>query len=304
MGQGWTRTLQELGYQKDTERVGSTESSTSLTDQSFTFNASEAQYTTKVLEFTAPSRKTQDFMISIYNPSTENALKVQVKNMIASFNSITRPAKITDINVAAQTRSDPAYVQYYDASGASYSNLTTAFTNATANDVAVPGHAEAEVGDILYIGAANRFRRVYFNVGTAKTDVSTLVWEYWDGDSWETLTDLTDGTVAFTATAGVYELAFNPPIAWAKTAVNSQTYYWIRCRCTAFTSAGTAGAITQGKIVDNYYSDITSEPVYGLFNGANTCRLVISNQTASVGASQTIAGAGAFTGHVRITPLI
>jgi hypothetical protein len=277
-------------------------------DQTFSFTASEAQYTTKILEFAAPSQIGTDYMITVYNPSTENALKVQVKNMVESFGGNTRPAKVTEFPVSAQAaRVNPAYVYYFDQSGGggagTYTDNTTAFTNATANDVAVPGHASGEVGDAVYIGYGNRFRKVYMNVGTAKTDVSTLVWEYYNGSTWASLTDIQDGTVGFTAAAGIYEVSFDPPINWGKVAVNSQTLFWVRCRCSAFTSAGTQGAITQGNLANNYNADVFQEPVWGLFNNGTDARLVISNETAAVGASQTVAGAGAFTGYVRITPI-
>lgn len=292
---GTVNVLQHGDYQDD---------ATSLTDQSFSFTASEIANTTKILEFIAPTDKTKDFMVSVYNPSTETALLIQAKNMLASFGGITRPGDVDSTTVNAQSaRVNPTVYSYYDQSATSFASDLTDFTNATANDCLVPGHAAAEVEDAIYIGYTNRFRKVHFNVGTAKTDVSTLVWEYWNGSAWATLTDLVDGTVGFTQ-SGVNTVAFNPPIGWAKNDPMSggTNYYYIRCRCSAYTSAGTQGLITQGNISDNYNADVASYPIYGLFNGASKVRMVISNNTA-IGAAATVAGAGAFTGWIRITPI-
>jgi hypothetical protein len=279
---------------------------TALTDQSFSFAASDPANTTKILEFTAPDNPAKEYLITLYNPSTETNVRMQVKNLLSSFGGYTRPAKLDEHTYSAQpARINPTKVYYYDASGTSYSDETTDFTNATANDVAIPGHAEAEVGDILYIGYTNRFRKVYINIGTQKTDVSTLVTKYYNGSTWATLSDIaTDGVAGslnFAAATGVHEYGFHPPINWAATTVNGTSAYWVAVECTAFTSAGTQGQITQGNIVDNINSDIEHYNVYGLFNQGDV-RLVLSNGT-QIGASVTVAGAGAFTGYVRISPI-
>ena len=154
-----------------------------------------------------------------------------------------RLAEVTE----GSTTENPKAVLYYDDSAETFTSKLTAFTNATANDVAVPGHAEGEIDDYLAIGFDSKFGIVNFDIGTAKTDTSTLVWEYWDGQDWETLT-ATDATVGFTET-GSKSLTFSPPINWASRSLNSGTsYYYIRVRCSAFTSADTAGAISQGTL--------------------------------------------------------
>ena len=142
---------------------------------------------------------------------------------------------------------DPEIMSYYDASADTFTSKKTAFKNATANDVDVPGHAAAEVGDYLLWGDQDQFLIIAVTTGTAKTDTSTLVWEYWDGDSWATLS-VSDGTVGFTET-GEKTVTWTAPEDWEKRSINNSAMcYFVRCRCSAFSTAATAGAITSGTI--------------------------------------------------------
>ena len=157
------------------------------------------------------------------------------------------------------TTENPKAVLYYDDSGGSFTSKLTAFTNGTGNDVPIPGHAEAEIDDYLAIGFDKKYGIINFDIGTSKTDVSTLIWEYWTGQTWATLTT-TDATVGFTET-GSKSVTFTPPINWAKRSLNSGTaYFYVRVRCSAFTSAGTAGAVSQGTL--GTQPDTSTEFIY------------------------------------------
>ena len=81
--------------------------------------------------------------------------------------------------------------------------------------------------DRTYIGHSVRFTQVIVDVQTASSG-QTLVWEYWNGTAWSTLT-VTDGTSGFTVDGTV---TWTAPTNWATTAVNSSTLYWIRVRFT------------------------------------------------------------------------
>ena len=175
------------------------------------------------------------------------------------------------------------------------------FTNVTVNDVTVPGHVRAN--EALYIGSLTPFNKVYFNLGTASTDVCTLVYEYYNGSQWVALTNVTDNTVAFTATAGVYSLKFKAPSDWAKVVVNAGTSsYFIRVRCSAFTSAGTQGLITQGIMTLTANSDRFTRIIRGLVE--TDFKVIVQNATAGVAASQSIGGAGAFSGSIAVMRMI
>ncbi len=95
--------------------------------------------------------------------------------------------------------------------------------------------AAEDVADYVAIGYSEQFGGVVFDNtnGTAGTN-GVVVWEYWDGDSWEVLTNVTDGTTGFTA--GVSDgqtLTFDIPTDWAAQVINgSASLFYIRARIT------------------------------------------------------------------------
>ncbi|NCN28301.1 hypothetical protein GW915_12095 [bacterium] len=134
--------------------------------------------------------------------------------------------------------------QSYNANTAVFTDETADIASATANDVALPPIQATTAGDCIYVGMDTKFGLFRLNVGTAGVYSATLVWEYWDGTAWATLT-VTDGTSGFTV-AGTNDVTFTPPANWATTAVDTITKYWIRCRASAVTSITTAPLGTQG----------------------------------------------------------
>lgn len=158
---------------------------------------------------------------------------------------------------------DPDSVLYYDSSANSFTSKKTAFKDSNANDVAIPGHAAAEVDDYLAMGYGDKFDKITVVVGTAKTDISTLVFEYWDGDEWKTLT-VTDSTTGFSV-AGEGTITFSKPDDWQKRSLNSSgELYFIRIRCSAFTSEGVAGSLTSGTV--STQPDLSTEYIYSSNN--------------------------------------
>jgi len=60
-----------------------------------------------------------------------------------------------------------------------------------------------------------------------------IVWEYWDGDSWEPLSGLVDDTGGFSV-SGLQDVTFDPPSDWAKVAIDLETpLYYIRARISS-----------------------------------------------------------------------
>jgi len=95
-----------------------------------------------------------------------------------------------------------------------------------------------QVNDAVYFGGNGDgpFAVLEFDVDTVATyGDDSLTWEYWDGDSWATLTIAHDNTDT-TAQNGKRSfqqdgrLIFIPPSDWASTTVNGQAAYWIRAR--------------------------------------------------------------------------
>lgn len=98
---------------------------------------------------------------------------------------------------------------------------TTAVTNKAAyfgsktNDTNVPGGS---------------FSSLIFDI-TQKSENITVVWEYWNGSAWTTLT-VQDNTDQFKR-EGVNSVNWLIPSNWATTTVNSVVGYWVRARISA-----------------------------------------------------------------------
>ncbi len=145
--------------------------------------------------------------------------------------------------------------------GGTYVDETTPLAEATANDVEVlPATPAAE--DACYFGhATKQFNIVTLNQTTQGVGTWTITWEYWDGDSWETISGLTDGTTGFTAATGFVDVSFTPPSDWAKVPIDNQHGYWIRARVSAYSAVTTAPQVGQGylNVVTGVYTDDTTD---------------------------------------------
>ena len=111
--------------------------------------------------------------------------------------------------------------------GGVFTDDTTDINDSGTSDVALFPAVPAS-GDAFLFGATQTFQRLVVSMGTVGVGTYTLTWEYWDGDSWESLTSVTDGTTDF-KTAGVKSVTFALPGDWATSTVNSQgPFYYIR----------------------------------------------------------------------------
>lgn len=91
--------------------------------------------------------------------------------------------------------------------------------------------------DIIYFGIddsegwSGPFSSLVFDVDDVNTDFDgNIAWEYWNGGGWVALTTV-DNTENFQET-GVNSVHWQIPNAWASTAINGVTAYWVRCRYT------------------------------------------------------------------------
>jgi hypothetical protein len=123
------------------------------------------------------------------------------------------------------------YAFFYNANTGTWTDETADINTSTPDDVYLPPQQATTEGDAIYIGSDYKFSKVRFNVSTAGnySDI-TIVWEYWNGTSWTTLT-VTDGTNGF-RNSGTNDVSFTPPANWAKTNIQGKTAYWIRARAT------------------------------------------------------------------------
>ena len=123
-----------------------------------------------------------------------------------------------------------------------WTDYTTPANNATANDfkllVFPPGTTDAFYIGIPSISGSSIIYTI--NIGTAGAGTWTITWEYWDGDSWETIPvgNVVQKDNQFldfkTAGTGIFEITI--PVGMASSTVNGITEYWIRGRVSAYTS--------------------------------------------------------------------
>ena len=93
---------------------------------------------------------------------------------------------------------DTSITKVYLDDGGVFMDYTTAFNNTGTNDVPLIPAVE-EVNDAFYFGSANKFSGLKLDIDTAGVG-NTIVWEYWDGSAWSslTVTDLTSGFTILT----------------------------------------------------------------------------------------------------------
>ena len=146
---------------------------------------------------------------------------------------ITRVCEMAKMN-ATFTGAAPSDVTQEDNSGASFVDETADAGDIGANDVDVPDPFDTD--DALYIGYSSTFSTLNINVSTAGVgdDVTgETVWEYYNGSSWEQVTDLEDLTAGFTV-SGTNTVSFVAGSDWTATTVDSgSSLYFLRFRATA-----------------------------------------------------------------------
>jgi len=118
--------------------------------------------------------------------------------------------------------------------GGAQTDETTEANESTSDDMTLLPVTPAQE-DAYYFGADQQFINLEVNVNQG-AGTWVITWEYWDGDSWEALAGVSDGTTGFTTT-GVNNVTFTLPTDWARNTVNSQgPFYYIRARVSDYTS--------------------------------------------------------------------
>jgi len=174
---------------------------------------------------------------------------------------------------------------------------TSDINNATVDDVYAPPFPTGATGDAIYFGANFPFSKLTINVSTAGsyTDI-TLAWEYWNGTAWTALSGLTDGTSGFTV-SGTNDVTYTLPTDWAKTTVNGQEFYWIRCVATY----GTSPSVTAQPLIAQAWMTMAEK---NAFDFTSTEKLLVDSSAYSAVGDQTkmvitqcIVGTGASSGE-------
>lgn len=139
---------------------------------------------------------------------------------------------------------------------ANRTNDTTDANDADANDVilmqAVPSIA-ATADSTNFAGTAP-FKGLIINIGTQGAGTWTVTWQYWNGSTWAALSNVTDGTSAWTAAAGNHYVTWDVPTNWAESDATHSggtiTGYWVRALLTTYTSMTVQPLMTQAWIID------------------------------------------------------
>jgi hypothetical protein len=149
---------------------------------------------------------------------------------------------------ATETEQAAALCKVYDAGNTAYLNVSG---SSAGDDITADYQLASDTkndNDAVYFGGAVPFAYLSINMSaTVQTYTDdALVWEYYNGSTWSTLTLAYDGTDA-TAQDGKRSfgrdgaITFVPPVDWNSVAVDSQTAYWIRARIDTNANVGTVG---------------------------------------------------------------
>ena len=175
------------------------------------------------------------------NPNSEPITSGRIAFKNTTVDGYTDPSEVahitTDGNLnvlgRAQTQEDTFDRIFHFLAPSTYTDDTLACKTLGV----ITGDVLNVVNDYLYVGKRNTFESMYFDFDTIMSDGTTRTWQYWDGDSWETLT-VTDNTDSWNNDGLV---TFTAPVDWATTTIGTTTaqcgpIYWVR--------VGTAGTGT------------------------------------------------------------
>ena len=121
-----------------------------------------------------------------------------------------------------------------DASVPTYVDETTDANDSGNADWTLFPASEA-VNDYAAFGYTAPFSKLVFDYANGTAGAGGAVdWEYWDGNSWESVSDLTDNTTGFTATAADnLSASWTVPTDWEVRSIGgSSPLYYIRARIT------------------------------------------------------------------------
>ena len=192
------------------------------------------------------------------------------KCTVRSVNGYWVRARITTATSGGGAKAGRIYVV---STTPTWTDLTTAFTNASTGDAALLP-AKAVAGDASYIGyTAGKFAKLKLTYSQARAG-GTVVIEYSKGTTWGTLT-CADNTTALSATAGTKWISWVPPSDWAKATVNGTSAYWIRFRLSV------EGVTTQPLATQGWVQNFTAGDGIAVNRSGTVYNVQMTAQTAS-----------------------
>lgn len=135
-----------------------------------------------------------------------------------------------DVVVRCRNQGFPTAGIAASSGGTVFVDETTANNSAVENDITLLPISPT-TNDAYYWGHGEKFNQLKLEVSTAAdSGFATLTWEYWNGSSWASLPNISDGTNNY-ENLGVNTVSWTDPTGWATTSVNSQgPYYYVRAR--------------------------------------------------------------------------
>ncbi len=125
--------------------------------------------------------------------------------------------------------------------GSSYTDYSSEATDDSAGTVVDLSSLDTIAnGDWVVVGTSVPCMGVAWDSTTVNGNAATFAMTYWDGDSWESLSNGTDGTASGGATFAVDgQMTWDLPTDWATSELNSITAYWARIGVSAAMDADT-----------------------------------------------------------------
>lgn len=200
---------------------------------------------------------------------------------------------VTPTSIITKHSTFDTYWSYYNSA---FTNDTSDAGNTTANDT----QTVRIVGDTIYFGKSSKYDAVSWALTTNGT-TGIVVWEYWNGSTWEAINDfLGVSNPSFTGSGYVNFLA---PSDWATGSVNGEggSYYYVRARTVTAFSVAPVGIqfttltpinwvsflpTTSDSKLTGIWSENSTVPVAVRFGQAN-----ISTATPNTAGSQSISTA-------------
>lgn len=135
-----------------------------------------------------------------------------------------------DVVVRCRNQGFPSAAIAATSGGTVFTNQTTANNSSAINDISLLPSTPSP-SDAYYWGHAEKFNQMKINISQATSSgFATLLWEYWNGSSWTSLSNLSDGTNTY-QNLGNNIVSWSTPSGWAKTSVDSLgPFYFIRAR--------------------------------------------------------------------------
>ena len=235
--------------------------------------------------------------ISIGNISAFYPLSVTLRQVLTVGGS---PIRINTHNYIAPAveKIRPTSTAYsscvtYNKTGAVWTDESVNFDNENGFDAEFP---ITEVDDAIYFGSKAKFNSISLNITTEAVINGTLVWEFWNGSAWVNpavlLDNTSDGTNPLTNNGGKYHIVvFEALTNWTANqpdGANMINQYWMRIRCSAFTSKTTNPVIRTVILKPVVTNPLSTFDISEIFPTANATTIITVNPVSDIDPSHEI----------------